>query len=71
MTITDIAIERIKTNIRCIHALGYEFQRGDKTINAWLDGKNIVLTTPTAVEIIKKETGLTDSEILEDSKVTA
>lgn len=71
MTITDAAVERIRASKKCIMALGYEFERGDKTINNWLDEKNVLLTTPTAVEIIKRETGLTKDEILMKNKITA
>ena len=68
MTISDLAVERIRKSKKCIAALSYEFERGDKTIKTWLDEKDIMLTTPTAVEIIKKETDLTDSEILTETK---
>jgi hypothetical protein len=44
------------------------FDRGQNTIENWMASKDIRLTTPTAVVIIKEETGLTDAEILEEEK---
>lgn len=71
MQISELAISKIRGNNKAINALGYAFDRGYKTIENWLEGRNIILTTPTAVEIIKKETGLTDKEILTKSEAKA
>ena len=71
MQISDIAIKKIKGNNRAINALGYSFDKGYKTIENWLRDKDIRLTTPTAVSIIKKETGLSEKEILVNEKSIA
>lgn len=65
MTISNIVAEKVRGNNRIIGLLMIAFDRGQKTIELWLDDKDIRLTTPTAVEIIKAETGLTESEIFE------
>lgn len=64
--VTESAIGIIKKNRKCINLLGYEFNAHTVTVERWIeenepDGK---LTTPTAVKVISKETGLTKSEIL-------
>jgi hypothetical protein len=46
------------------------FDRGQNTIENWMASKDIRLTTPTAVQIIREETGLQNEEILEEDKQT-
>lgn len=71
MTISDKAIEAIKGNNRLMARLMMAFDRGQNTIENWMASKDIRLTTPTAVQIFREETGLTDSEILEEEKISA
>lgn len=68
MTVTDKAIEGIKGNNRLMGRLMIAFDRGQNTIENWMTSKDIRLTTPTAVQIIREETGLTDAEILEEGE---
>jgi hypothetical protein len=70
MTVTDKAIEGIKGNNKLMGRLMIAFDRGQNTIENWMASKDIRLTTPTAVQIIKEETGLCDEEILEEDKQT-
>jgi hypothetical protein len=70
MIITDKAISGIKGSNRCIGRLMIAFDRGQNTIENWMHDKDIRLTTPTAVQIIKEETGLVDEEILETVMVS-
>ena len=65
MQISDKAIGRIKGNNILIGRLMAAFNRGQKSIEVWMDNKDIRLTTPTAVQIIREETELTDYEIVE------
>ena len=69
MTVTDKAIEGIKGNNKLMGRLMIAFDRGQNTIENWMASKDIRLTTPTAVQIIKEETGLTEKEILEEGEV--
>jgi hypothetical protein len=69
MGITDVAKTKMKGNNKVINALGYAFNRGGKTIENWIEDKHIILTTPLAVEIIKRETGLTEDQILTPTEV--
>lgn len=71
MTVTDKAIEGIKGNNKLMGRLMIAFDRGQNTIENWMALKDIRLTTPTAVQIIREETGLTDAEILEEDKEPA
>jgi hypothetical protein len=65
MIVSDKAIEMIKGNNKLMGRLMIAFDRGQNTIENWMASKDIRLTTPTAVQIIKEETGLTEQEILE------
>lgn len=65
MQISDKAIEVLKGNHKALAALSYKFDKHAKTIENWLNNKDIRLTTPIAIDIIKAETGLSDSEIFE------
>lgn len=71
MTVTDKAIEGIKGNNRLMGRLMIAFDRGQNTIENWMASKDIRLTTPTAVQIIKEEAGLTIEEILEEDEAVA
>lgn len=65
MQISNKAIEMITGNHRILGRLCSQFDRHMKTIENWIDSKDIRLTTPNAVKIIKEETGLNESEILD------
>ena len=69
MTISDRAIAAIKANNKLMGRLMGAFDRGQNTIENWLSSKDVRLTTPTAVQIISEESGLTEGEILEESEV--
>jgi len=71
MIISDKAIEAIKGNNRLMARLMMAFDRGQNTIENWMVSKDIRLTTATAMQIFREETGLTDSELLEDETVGA
>lgn len=71
MQISDVAIEEIKGNNKALGRLCVSFDKHMKTIELWLSQKDIRLTTPNAVDIIKAETGLTEEEILVPDKVEA
>jgi hypothetical protein len=70
MTISDKAINSIKGNNRLIGRLLIAFDRGQNTLENWMRDKDIRLTTPTAVQIIHEETGLSSEEILEGEAVS-
>lgn len=71
MIVSDKAIEMIKGNNKLMGRLMIAFDRGQNTIENWMVSKDIRLTTPTAVQILKEETGLTDNEILEEGEPAA
>lgn len=68
MQISDAAIEAIRTSNACMGRLMGAFNRREKSIENWLESKDIRLTTPSAVQIIKEETGLSDIEILVETE---
>jgi hypothetical protein len=64
-TLNTNVIELIKGNQRIIGKMMALFNKSSFTINRWIEDKDVRLTTPGAIQIIKEETGLTNKEILE------
>lgn len=71
MKLTDKAKEATSGNTRLKNLLALQFNRSVFTIQRWIDEGDVRLTTPSATEIIKEETGLTDKDILEQEAQTA
>lgn len=63
--ISNVAVEKIKGNNILIAKLMIAFDRSQNTIENWLAYKDIRLTTPLAIQIIKEESMLLENEILE------
>lgn len=66
MQISDKAISAIKASNKLIGRLMIAFDRGQNTIENWMALKDVRLTTPLAVQIIKEESDLSVEEILEE-----
>jgi hypothetical protein len=64
-TLNTNVVELIKGNQRIIGKMMALFNKSSFTINRWIEDKDVRLTTPGAIQIIKEETGLTNKEILE------
>ena len=69
MVISDKALMAIKGSNILIGRLMIAFNRGQNTIENWMNSKDIRLTTPDAVKIISEESGLSEGEILDESTV--
>lgn len=69
MAISNLAAGKIKGNYKLIGLLMGAFNKHQKTIETWADDRNMLLTTPTAVQIISEVTGLSEDEILEKEAV--
>lgn len=69
MKLTQKAIDALKKDKRARARLQLDLDKSEYTINRYLDSNDIMLTTATALQIIREETGLTDAEILEDSPI--
>jgi hypothetical protein len=67
VAISQEACDRIKGNNKIIGRMMHAFDKHWTTIDRWAEEKDSRLTTPTAVQIISEETGLTKEEILEES----
>lgn len=67
-TISQKAIDKSIGNNRVIGRLMTHFDRHYETIRRWIIGKDECLTTPVPMQVIREETGLADSEILEEEK---
>lgn len=65
MQISDKAVQTIKSDNKAMGALIQLFDKHYRTIENWLDNKDIRLTTPNAVATIKEVTGLKEKEILQ------
>lgn len=64
MEITDKAIKEITKDIRNYGELAILFNTSESTIRRWLKKKDIRFSTPDCLALIKKKTGLKQSEIL-------
>jgi hypothetical protein len=68
MKLTDKAKAAINGNTRLKNLLALEFNCSVFTIKRWIDEGEVRLTAPSATNIIKHETGLSDDEVLEESE---
>jgi hypothetical protein len=66
--ITQKTLDLIKTNYKVIGRLVAVFEVHPRTISNWIDKNDVHLTNPTAIDIIKEETGLSESEILTEKQ---
>lgn len=66
--LSDTAIKAITGNNQVMGKLMVAFDKHFKTIERWVKQNNVALTTPTAIEIIKEGTGLSEQEILTDKE---
>lgn len=66
MQLSKKAADAIKDSNKLMGLLMGAFNKGQKTIENWIEGKDIRLTTPLAVELIAQETGFAQDEILID-----
>jgi hypothetical protein len=71
MKLTDKAKKAINGNTRLKNRLALEFNCSVFTIKRWIDEGEVRLTAPSATILIKEETGLSDSEILEEDEAVA
>jgi hypothetical protein len=68
-TISQKAIDKSLGSNRVIGRLMAHFDRHPETIKRWFINKDEALTTPPVLNVIREETGLTDSEILEETTI--
>lgn len=64
MTITKTAKTKILNDVKVRAALMSAFDMSEKSVQNWIARNDIRLTTPKAVGIISKATGLTEKQIL-------
>ena len=64
MQITKLGLKRIKESNKTKALLCAEFDKNMQTIDNWIKVNSVMLTTIQALKIIRKETGLADSELL-------
>lgn len=64
VTISNKAQNKLKNNQRAIAKLVLLFDVHAKTIERWIDSKDVRLTNPSALEIIKEETSLNEDHLL-------
>jgi NAD kinase len=65
MKLTQKAIDAIKKNKRARARLQLDLDKSEYTINKYIAENDIMLTTAQALKVIREETGLDDSEVLE------
>lgn len=67
--ISDKASEKIGGNNQALGALTMFFDMHPQSIIRMVNSRDIRLTVPGALEIIKEKTGLTEEEILEEKEL--
>lgn len=60
--------KKIIDNYNILGGLIAIFGKHQATIERWIETRDIRLTIPASLEIIRKETGLTNEQILETEK---
>lgn len=58
----------LKESIQARNRLGYTFEVAPRTIDRWIADNNPILTSVTAMKVIKEELGLTKSENILDEQ---
>ena len=71
MQISKVARKKSRDNMAVVGRLMAAFGKHQYTIQRWFDENNEILTTPKALDIIKSEIGLEESEILVPEKAVA
>jgi hypothetical protein len=69
MKLTQLAIDALKNNKRARARLQLDLDKSEYTINRYIDENNIMLTTATALLVIKEELKMGESQLLEESEV--
>jgi hypothetical protein len=68
MQLSDMVRLKIKKNKRIRSLLALALNRTEYTIIRWIDKNNDNLTKAAALKVLRQETGLSDSQILEVSQ---
>lgn len=71
MKLTQKAIDALKKDKRARARLQLDLNRSEYTINKYISENDIMLTTATALAVIREETGFSDDEILETANEEA
>lgn len=71
MKLSQQAINALKNNKRARARLQLEFDKSEYTINRYIADNDIMLTTASALVIIREETGMKNNQILVNSRVAA
>lgn len=64
-------LQQLRKDEALVFAIAKGFHRKFRTIETWVRDNDDMLSSPAVVAIIEKETGLSESEILEDVEVRA
>jgi len=65
MKLTKKAIERINGGGRVMNLIAAEMDCTESTVRRWIKNNDDMLTTAAVLKIIKEETGLNDTQILQ------
>jgi hypothetical protein len=65
MKLTQKAIDALKNHKRARARLQLDLNKSEYTINRYIADNDIMLTTATALKVIREETGISDDQLLE------
>lgn len=71
MQISDKAVELLRGNHKAMGRLCTMFDKHMKTIENWISHRDVRLTTPGALQILREETKLPDEELLTEKAEVA
>ena len=69
MRLSKKVLDTLKKNIAVRHRLGLLLGKGDQSIVEYIKSNNIILTSLVVLDFIRKETGLSDEEIIEQEQI--
>lgn len=64
-------LQRLKTDEELVFKISKALRKKFRTVERWIREEDQMLTSDAVKNIIREHTGLTDSEILEETKITA
>lgn len=71
MRLTKTAIKQLRLNMRLRNRLALDLDKSPATINRWIADNDDSLTKAAVLRVIREETGMEDSELLEENRATA
>lgn len=60
--LTKKTLDQIKESLKCRNRLAYELNKSEPVIRNYVDDNHIMLTSATALRVIREELGISETE---------